>query len=628
MKKTLQNLFCSLTAMSLFMFRWANCLPFSGYYPVSQGEPLELWGRYLIWAKEPFSFPKFGIVKSLTFPFQTSNMAHGPVVLFAVVFKALSRLYPPAGHFYYFIFIELVFVLLAGFFTFLILDEFKVGSFWLKLLGTISIALSFPLLYRSTNLAFEVAYVPAYLACAYFYVMAYKHPGFRSYLLLMLIFPVAAMIDDYLLFGISFMMAAAIVLNGVGYLINTSKRNLDRLRGMAAAFILGLLLSSGISYCLGLTGNLGISFGITPMAGRDDLTGVYGGGYGGGFFVADVLSVFIPTAQGICAPENICGPTAYLTKLGFPMTMAKLQHGQYEGFAYAGTVIVGLLFILILRSIIFIFKNWERHLTKINFKLISNFYTVNEFFSLPVILGLSSFSLYVISWGYVIHLGGIRHNDIVTPSLILAEYHHSFIWARALGRLAVAFMLFIAISVIVWLNSAFYRYIYSEKREVRFLCAGALLLLTIVHVSEIWGYLKPPSQVVHGDDITGSFGKQDQALIRNVLHGKSVLMVTPYAMDNDDWGRICYALAYDGGIPMSGPTTHFFAGEILNTGQYDADNKDILSVDIKGLVKRYGEIAIATRGAIADRILANANMPLKAYKLRDRDAVLLTRREG
>jgi len=618
-----QNVFCSSVVTSIFSLRWINCLPFSGRTPVSTNmDSLEIWGRFLIWAKEPLHLPVFGLVKSLAFPFQTESIAHGPVTLFALLFKILSKVYPPFGHFYYFVFIELLFVFLASYFTFLLLVEFRVNSFWLKLLGAATVALSFPLLYRSMNLAFEMVYIPGYAVFAYCFVRAYKYPSFFLYLILALIFPLAVLIDDYFLLGVVVMMGSSIVLMGIGYLMHKVKPNADRLRGMIAAFILGMLLSSGMTYCLGNTENLKIQSDVTPMTGRDDLRWAYGGGYGGGFHVADVLSVFIPTENNArLPPSKICGPRAYLTKLGFPITTAQLQDGQYEGFAYAGSVTIGLLLVLSMFSIISILMNLRLNLMKFDLKIISNFFTAGEF-SLPLILGLSSFALYVISWGYIIHLGGVRHNDIVTPSLILAEYCHKFIWARSMGRLAIAFALFIAIGVIVWLNSFFYRYIYSEKKEIRLLCAAIFLFLTAAHAIEISGYLKKPSLVVNGDEITRSFGKQDQELIKNVLHGKKALMVTPYAMDSLDWGRICYALAYYGGVPMGGANATFF--ENLNSGEYRRDDEDIVSGNIRALVGRYGDIAIAAREGLAEKIAKNANLPLKFYKLRDQDAVLLT----
>ena len=71
-------------------------------------ELLGFYGRYLIYAQEPIAFP-LGIIKGLSFPFNdVANIMRGPIPLFAIPIKVLSKICPPLGEFYYFVLAELL----------------------------------------------------------------------------------------------------------------------------------------------------------------------------------------------------------------------------------------------------------------------------------------------------------------------------------------------------------------------------------------------------------------------------------------------------------------------------------------------------------------------------------------
>lgn len=587
---------------------------------------LSFTGTYLIYARESFSFP-IGLVKGLSFPFEAANISRGSIPLFAILFKGLAKLYPPFSGYYYFIIVELLSVFLVAYFTCLLLSSFKITSFWLKLLGTVLVALSFPLLFRSSGyygVTFIVASFPVYIACAYFYTRIYRNANFKSLLLFACIFPVAALIDYYLLFGLLFLTSFCLCLNCIETMLNNNRLNRNRVWFIMLAFLLGVILSSQMLFILGNQSNLEAPADSSDLIiGRYSEGWGYGGGGGGGFHVADVLDLVVPPkdSDGKVPIYRRCGPTAYLTKLGWPLTTNDLQDGQYEGFAYLGTVTIGILFFMIMIKIISLMRNIKKTFVRFRLKLMTKFFMHDKVFSLPIIIGLSTFLLYVFSWGYIVHVGGLRFNNIITPSLALAILWPKFVFARSLGRLAIPFMLFVVIATIVYLNKYLRRNMcFSDKRK-KILCIAAIIFLIMVHLHEIQGYLRPP-EVTYGNDIVNVFGRADRIAIKELLQNKKAIMLVPALRDNKEWTKIGYALAFYSNIPISGATVGF--GELSEQmKQYDMDISFILSGRINEIIDRYGNVAIAAPPSIADSILRNSNVHVKLYKLQSTKVSIL-----
>ena len=624
---TCQDLLCAVFVTSIFSLRWRNCLPFSGYMPVLKGgDNLEIWSRYLFYAREPFGSP-IGLIKGLGFPFHTVSISRGPIELFAILFKFLSKIYAPFSEFYYPVLFELVCVFLVAYFTCLILKALRVRSFWVRLLGTVLASLSFPLLFRSSSfygLSYQVAYFPIYMAFFYFLIRLYNHPDRRSFFLLMLFFLILAFFNDYGLFGTYFIFFIFLILIFFRFILNRnrSKADRDRLFFAVPALILGVIITFFVSFMLGNQENMTVSQDSTLLSTRYDTSWGYGGGYGGGFHVADVLSVVIPPKNKEGIPlYKTCGPTSYLSRIGFPITTNDLQDGQYEGFTYLGTVTILILLFLVLSKILSLIGNYRKLFAKLRLQIMSKFFMVNEIFSLPVIIGISVTILYIFSWGYIIHIGGVRLNDIATPSLILAEIWPRFMLIRSLGRLAIPFMLYIIIVTVVWLDRYLYPYLHNKVIYKRIPFVSIIIFLMIAHTAEVWGYLKPP-QVTYGNAIANALSREDKILIKRLLEDKKALMVVPKIRDNFEWGKICYSLAFYANIPLS--------SAVWETGispkykkQYDEDIKQLLEGNVKDIVHRYGEVAIAAPPNIANEILAKCNVPLRSYKLRDQDVTVL-----
>ncbi len=228
----LQNLFCAFFVTLIFSFRWSNCLPFSGFMPVIQNtDNLGFWGRYLIYAREPISFP-LGTIKNLSFPFQSANITRGSIPLFAFSFKLLSKIFPLFAEFYYFPLVELIAVFAVGYYTCLILDEYKTDFFLIKLLAAVLTSLSFPLLFRSSNYfgaTVHVFYFPLYMAFGYYYLLLSKKVNFLSLLKLLGVFILVGLTEYYVLLALLLILIFCLGFNLWNFWLLKNQLNKQRL---------------------------------------------------------------------------------------------------------------------------------------------------------------------------------------------------------------------------------------------------------------------------------------------------------------------------------------------------------------------------------------------------------------
>jgi len=626
-----QPLICALFVTSIFSLRWINCLPFSGYMPViSDGDNLTLFGHFLVYAKEPFTFP-IGLIKGFSFPLEITNISKGSIPLFAIPLKLLSRYYPASSEFYYFVTVELVSVFATAYFAVLILRQFGVDTFSVQLLGSVLCTLSFSLLYRSSEyyrIPFVVTHFPLYLAGAYLLIRLVRQPSFKSLLLFISLFCIVVLIENsYLLFGVAFMACVASGLYLLEFLENKTEYNRKRFVFLASGVAFGLLLAFGTMLVVGQQFTTKLDTGApSVLADRNSSEWGYGGGYGGGFHVADAFSLIVPPGEG--SWDGISGglptgTTSYLTKLGFPITTDDLQAGQYEGFAYLGTIIVGLLCGLILTKLILCVCNPKLCFSKFSLKWISMFYGRYNFCSLPFIFGVSTFALYMMSWGYILHVFGTRLNDILTPSFMLAAVWPKFLLVRSLGRFAIPFVLYITVMTVIWLDGYLVRYVnYRWENWKRHLVPMIVLLLTLGHIFEIRGYLKPP-EVIYGNDIAKIFDQEDILSLHELLLGKKALMFVPSLRTNFRWKMIGNSLAFHSSVPTSGTNTGFWIRR-EDRNLLNGDISTILMGNIRGIINKYGDIAIAAPTDIAAIILKRTNIDLKYHKMKSQNVVILT----
>ncbi len=585
---------------------------------------LGYYGRYLIYAQEPFTFP-LGVIKNLSFPFHAANIARGSMPIFAIFFKLLSKVHPPFEQVYYFVLAEIIAVFLTALFTCMLLKHFGVRNFWAKLLASVLVALSFPVFFKSMGgygHSFHVWYFPLYLAFAYAYLRLQANPSFKTLLLPGLVIAVAALTGYYAVMGICIIFSCCLLLNFVDFLLNKTAVARKKFLFTLSAFIIAMILLNLSMFAIGNQGNIKVSRGASPVKYRFRKSWGYGGGYGGGFHVADVLMPFIPPEDSDEIPHKRWGPKAYLTRLGFPITTADLQDGQYEAFAYIGSIPMAVLVFLIITKMLSLTANCRQSLMKLRLKVTSKLLSGDCLFSPPVILAVSVFALYIISWGYIIHIAGIRFNHIVTPSLIIALLWPKFMFVRSIGRLAIPMMLFIEVGLVIWLAKFLQTRLRGiNKSKVAF--AIIMTALAAAHTCEILGYLKT-LEVTEGNEIANVFHRDDIRLIQQSTERTNALMVVPEFRTSHQWTKTCYSLAFHSRIPVSGATIGSPGERAEHLARYREDINLILDGDIEQIIDRYGRVAIASPQEYAQKILTKTNVPLDSVTLQSQDVVILT----
>lgn len=619
------SLAVALLVTAVFSVRWLNCLPFSGFSPALDNvDTLGFIGRYLIFAQEPFQFP-LGLIHGLSFPFESAHISRGAIPLLALMFKATGRLYSPLLEFNYLVLAELLAVFFTAFFTCRLLELLRVRVFWAQLLGACFVALSPALLFRSSSYygeTFVVLNFPSLLLAAYLFIRLFSFPEKWKYrLAFVFVFPVMALIDLYLLF-------AAVVLVGVA-LLATSAYSLTeqgrdaglRVRVIFLTLVTGGVLSLAILWILGNQSNFEVPPRSAIFAGRDDTDWGYGGGFGGGFHVADVFSVL--AANPTLIPEaHLHPPKSLIERLDIPILNKRLQPGQYEGFGFIGTIPILLL---ALATGAWLWRN-GRDFGKPRLKRLPLANRLHVGLGDPVNLSLAAialgcFGLYVLSWGYILHVFGYRFNNILTPSTILAFVYPNFMYARSLGRMAIAFSMLASVLALL----VFFRYVAASwlAGQARSCLLPALAAALIgAHLVDVADYLKPPERVVQGNEIADAFSSDDILTLKRTTESKVAIMLVPELLHSVPWNRIGFSIAYHARIPISGATLGF--GERRSEiQQYASDMRSILDGEIGQVVSRYGPIVVAAPRDYARLILAKSDVELAIVELKSQDVVLL-----
>lgn len=615
----------ALVATAIFSLRWLNCLPFSGYSPaLNNVDTLGFVGRYLIFAQEPFRFP-YGSIHGLSFPFESAHISRGAIPLFALAFKAAGRLYAPLLEFNYLVFAELLAVFCSAFLTCRLLELMRVRAFSALLLGACFVALSPALLFRSSNYygeTFVVLNFPLLLATAYLFVRLFVYPGSWKYRLAFgSVFPIMALVDLYLLFAAVVLVGVAVL--AIGTLAFAEPRNTTtaRIRTMVVNLLLGGALSLAILWLLGNQSNFEVPPRSAVFSDRDGTGWGYGGGFGGGFHVADVFSV-IAANPTLVSEAHTNPPRSIVDRLDVPLLNARLQPGQYEGFAFIGSIPMLLLMLTIFgwiwraRNAFDTKGSTRRPLTE----QIRNWFRETEILSLAAI-GLGCFFLYVLSWGYIAHVFGHRLNNILTPSTILAFIYPKFMYARSLGRMAIAFSMLVSVAALV----LFFRCVAASwlAGKVRSRVLPVIsVALAAVHIVDVADYLKQPEQVVRGNEIARTFSDEDILTLKQVASSKVAVMLVPELLHSVPWNQVGFSIAYHTRIPISGATLGF--GERRSEiSRYTEDISSIIDGNISDVLSRYGQVVLAAPRSYADDIVARSDVHLDRFELKSQDVVLL-----
>lgn len=617
----LESVCLGLIVAIFFSVRWMNVLRFSEYMPLLPDiDSVAFWGKYLVFVSEPWGWP-IGIIKNLSFPYLEANISSGSVPLLALPLKLLVPFFPQLVHFYYFVFAEILAVFMMGFVGNLFLLRLGVKSFWVRFLGVVLLALSPALLYRSSDfyrVTFTVIDFPVYLIFGYFYFRLLEKPLWRWVFSLVLILPVAALVDSYVWFGVLFMVGTGSLLAYWQYKKTRAAWSLQRSTRLFFVVLIGFLISELLLWSLGNLDTL-----KTPP--RRDLIGSrfsnewgYGGGFGGGFHVADVLGIFIASTNDETVPIwKRAGPGSIFSLVKYPLTTAVVSNGQYEGFAYIGDVSLGLLAVLLVKPINRLLKrkgfDWRKFVRFFNSQFISSLGSVSLLLILPTLF------LYVISWGYIIHFAGLRVNWLPTPALLLSIVWPKLAYARSMGRFAMPFTLLATILIIIFIGKFVDRLATTRWRRlaIMFIMIG----LIFVHVVGIRGYLQQ-SPAVKGDDIANIFASEDVSVLRTAVAKKRAIILAQELRYSPQWAKISYALAFHGGVPVSGATVGLGDSPEHNA-QHRKDIEAIHTGRISELQNRYGNVAIAAPTQLETTIFAISDRPLESYHFSNRAVVIL-----
>lgn len=619
---------CSAAVSAIFSIRWGNCLPGSGFMPLMRdGDSIAFFSKYLFYARESFGYP-IGLLDGVGFPFRNASLSGGSIPLGGILFKLLSRIDSTFLDFFYYPFLEIVSVFLTAVFTILILKSAGIQTFWWRFLGAILVGLCPALLFRSSEyygVTFAVMNFPIYLTAAYFVIQICRTHSWPYAFALALLFPLSALTEPYVLFALGFMGA---VLLGVLILFELLHGN--HAQGtrsivlLLSSIVCGLFLSFATRQALGDNALLVSGASASVLEGRYSTTSGYGGGWGGGFHAADLLTFFIPPKDaGAHPPFYGQGPTAFPVQFGFPLSTGRLQEGQFEGFAYLGTIVIGILFILILVRLLEVARDPRATVSSLGLRLRVAF-QFKSGIGAGRILGIASFALFVLSLGYIVHVAGTRLNDLPTPGLILTMLWQTLIYMRSLGRLDLAFMLFVTFVILVRSGLRLETWVLHGNTKWRPI-AFALVCLAAgtVHFIEIRGYLVQ-APVTRGNDIANQFNAADVAVIHSSTGGKKAVIIYPSLRGGSlAWFKTSYALGFHANIPISGAPVGLGI-PLEHNAVYQKDSETIAAGDVKSIFRKYGDVAIAASQADAQVIQLKSNVPLRSFPLSSQNAVILT----
>jgi len=599
----------------IFSLRWSNSLPFSGYAPALDDiDTLGFMGRYLVFAREPFEFP-FGTIKGLSFPFESAHISRGAVPLFALLFKALGQAYSPFLSFNYFVFAELVGVFITGYFACRLLSIISVKGLWPSIVVAVFVALSPGMLYRSSefyNETFVFLNFPFILMFAYAYIRLFQHPEQLRYrILLPLTFILVALVDIYLSSMACILFVTALFISIAYAYINDRRDFFANIRVVFVAGLLGFVVILSTFALLGNQSNFETPKRTQLFEFRTVEGQVYGGGLGGGYHVADLFSVFLSRAHEK-APDTLA------SYLGVDFIDRQLQPGQYEGYAYIGFIPTILILAWLLKIALSQIRKLQTRTSNISTQPITLWKPQSVALAA---VATGALALYIISWGYLPHVLGVRLNNILGPSALIAFIEPDFMYARALGRFAIAFTLLLTLFAGWFVCTKFLEPL-REKASGAVLMTAVSIAIIAFSLIDIARFLAPPEQSVQGNEIRDILSKQDAETLKQVVAGKNAIMLVPQLLDNLPWNRVGFSLAYNGGIPISGATLGF-AESPAQLRHYERDVSLILEGSISEILRKYGPVAIAAPSDYADTILAASDTALTVVKLQSQDVTIL-----
>lgn len=523
----------ALAVTALFSLRYVNSLPFSGFIQAFNAETIATLVSYLTYAGEPVSFP-LGSIKGLTFPFEDANVGNvGAVPLFAIGFKILGQFIPYFQTFNYVVLIYIVSCFITAYFVQKILSVLGVRHIGFLALGALLTGTSLLIFTRTAWLQpFCVVAFPLYTAWMFSMLLAMQRGEWRlgQDFAILSIYPIAALLDNYTLFG---------MLLGTSALLP---------RVLFEAFFGGLQSSWNrfsrlLFYCIGgvLFAILALyAIGMFPLPSSATTFTSYDFGAGGRYHVADLFSPLLPVGN----LDKVFLEPSLLGGWNFPVTTDILDTGQAEGVAYIGTA---SLFVWIFIATAWLYSRAQRNAVACHSEKSTKLKLV--LYSPWKMVGIASSVVFVFSLGYELHIFGHAFKDFSgMPAAWIADRIPSVYNLRATGRLASLLSLFLVIESIRQLFAWFDRKVIFEcskqsLRHNRHFVTSILGILALIHLVEIVPFLKPvPAQPLH--PIGGIYSTEELVKLRHLGSSYDVVLISPSWREGLKWQIETFSLAY------------------------------------------------------------------------------------
>lgn len=603
----------ALGIAALFSIRFLNCLPFSGFTRGFNYETVSTLTSFFIYAREPFSFP-LGSIKALTFPFEDANVGNvGAIPLFAMSFKALGKIFPYFQTFDYFVLLEILSCFLTAFFAQKVLVTLGVHRTVFRALGALLMGTSFLLLTRSGWLQpFCVVAFPLFTAWIYAMLLTLQRGtwSLRQDFGIVSLFLVAALMDNYSLFGILLATSALLVREFFEALFGGLSTSWNRFSRILFFCAFGSALSVLALYAIGM-------FPLPPVP-RTFTS--YDFGMGGRYHVADLFAPWIPVANKVSGfPE-----ASLLGRLGFPLNTDHLGSGQYEGVAYVGTPILLLWLSLAVGWLFSLRKNLSDN-SKTGGPIQTRFVLYPPWKK----VSLAALVVFVFSLGYeLIVFGQAFPNFSGMPAAWIADRFPAVYNIRATGRLASLLSLFLIIEGIRLLYVWYEKIIlgHSPGRSTRFpyLGLGAVGVLVTIHFIEVTPFLRPvPAQPLH--PIGSVFSDVEIGKLRSAASHHDTVLISPSVRAVDaKWTTEAYSLAYYLGLRSN--IYYLARTDPDHDVQIARDLARVTAGDWDALADEYGRVLFAIPSARSEEL--RARMRDRYQEMQVGTVSLWSKREG
>jgi len=583
----------------VFCIKWLNCLPALECLPSSfNTDQLDAWFRYLIFSQEAWQSP-FGVIQNLAFPSGGPSIDRGLLPLFALLMKMFVHIGVVPDNFYYFTLAQTVFVFVSAALASVLVKQLGVEKIEIRFLSAVLVGLSFPMLFYSAQyhgLIFVMAGTPVYLLVAVSMLSLAKKGQFINVLALSLSLGITSLLEPYSMLG-AFCGVSVVLMVLLGeYLMRPTPQRLRMVWQTLAGLLIGIFIVFSVKFVL-YKGQDALE--AAPPIGHlfsDRLSEKwgYGGGLGGGFHVADVVGIIVPPSPEQGGKEGFA-----LNAMGFDTDI--LSDGQYEGFSYIG---ISAMIVWLASGLIWLFNtDLNERYKAVRVHAMNNrllWMLKPRKWGLPFALGVAAVALYLLSWGYILHIFGVRFNYFPTPSFFLALAWPDFQYVRSMGRLAVPFSIFMTLAGLCLLSKLIDKYQLAKTINGRYGLPLIVVFLAAMHIFEVSNYIKP-IETFNKKPITDSISFAAKQRLEELLEDRTALLFAPEPRRSRRWLQTVFSIAYQSHSP-----SNIVYGNIGQKRKMRAMLKDIrliLSGQVTTLFQRYGAIAIVLHPDVADQVI-------------------------